>query len=167
MGLGGLGVSLAGFAGLIATLDRRPEAHSPVAAWRIRNIVTSGLLLTVAGFGIVAVYTATGESLETAVRVTSLVLAVGKAVRIPTEGRSGPAWPSEVNRRVALGSSLLVALLLMVNVWLGRLGFLQILFVVLLIDPISIFVRTVRDVASSTESPEDYEASGDPTAPRG
>lgn len=166
MGLGGLGVSLAGFAGLIATFDRRPEAHSPVAAWRIRNIVTSGLILTVAGFGIVAVYTATGGALVTTVRVVSLLLALVKAMQIPREGRRGPEWPSEVNRRIAVGSSVLVVLLLLLNAWLGRVGFLQILFVVLLIDPISIFVRTVMDVASSTASSRKAEEGGARTTPR-
>lgn len=167
MGLGGLGVSLAGFAGLIAAFDRRPEAHSPVAAWRIRNIVVSGLILTVAGFGIVAVYTATGGSLDTTVRVVSLLLALVKAIQIPREGRRGPEWPSEVNRRIAVGSSLLVVLLLLLNVWLGRVGFLQILFVVLLIDPISIFVRTVGDVASATASARRTEPGEGPTTPGG
>lgn len=163
MGLGGLGVSLAGFAGLITTLDRRPEARSPIAAWRIRNIVTSGLILTVAGFGIVALYTATGESLDTTVRAISLLLATVKAIQIPREGRRGPEWPSETNRRIAVGSGLLVILLLLLNVWLGRVGFLQILFVVLLIDPISIFIRTVMDVASSTPSSTGADAGEAPT----
>lgn len=87
-------------------------------------------------------------------------------IQIPTEGRRGPEWPSETNRRIAVGSSLLTVLLLLLNVWLGRVGFLQIIFVVLLIDPISIFVRTVRDVASSTASSKRAEPGESPTTPR-
>ncbi len=41
MAMGGLGVSLAGFAGLISALDRRPISRSPVAAYRI-TIVFNG-----------------------------------------------------------------------------------------------------------------------------
>ena len=59
MALGGLGVSLAGFAGLISALDRRPEGHTPIARWRIRNIVVGGFAATFIGFGIIAMSTAT------------------------------------------------------------------------------------------------------------
>jgi hypothetical protein len=142
------GVSLASFAGLIATLDRRPSARSPISAWRIRNIVTSGLILTIAGFGIVAIYTATGEDTAMTVRIMSLLLVVAKSATLWRESRPGPEWPGERNRRYALGSTLAVLTVLLLNGFLGRLGRLQILFVVLLIDPISIFVRTVREVAS-------------------
>jgi hypothetical protein len=142
------GVSLAGFAGLIATLDRRPSARSPISAWRIRNIVTSGLILTIAGFGIVAIYTATGEDTAMTVRIMSLLLVVARSATLWRESRPGPEWPGERNRRYALGSTLAVLTVLLLNGFLGRLGRLQILFVVLLIDPISIFVRTVREVAS-------------------
>jgi hypothetical protein len=53
MAMGGLGISLAGFAGLIATLDRRALSGNPIAAWRIRNIVLRGSLVTIIGFGTV------------------------------------------------------------------------------------------------------------------
>jgi len=70
MALAGLGVSLAGFAGLISALDRRPAASSVVAAWRIRNIVIRGFMVTFAGFATVALYTiieptATGKLMDT------------------------------------------------------------------------------------------------------
>jgi hypothetical protein len=54
MAIAGLGVSLAGFGGIIAALDRRPAAQSPIAAWRIRNIAFTGFTLTFAGFSTVA-----------------------------------------------------------------------------------------------------------------
>jgi hypothetical protein len=67
MAIGGLGVSIAGFAGLIATLDRRPEARNPIG-WRIPNIVIRGFHVTFSGFTTVAIYTITAD--------------VGMAVRI-------------------------------------------------------------------------------------
>src|SRR4029077_15770764 len=73
MAFGGLGVSLAGFAGLISALDRRPAAHSALVAWRIRNIVFLGFSLTFVGFGTVALYAVTGADLPLTVRIASLL----------------------------------------------------------------------------------------------
>ena len=42
-GDGWLGVSLAGFAGLISTFDQRPMARSAVAAYRITGIIHNTL----------------------------------------------------------------------------------------------------------------------------
>ena len=75
MALGGLGVSLAGFAGLISALDRRPAAQSAVVASRIRTIVFLGFTLTFAAFGTIALYTVTGADLTMTVRVATLILA--------------------------------------------------------------------------------------------
>jgi hypothetical protein len=61
-------VSIAGFAGLIATLDRRPEARNPIAGWRIPNIVIRGFHVTFSGFTTVAIYTITAD-VEMAVRI--------------------------------------------------------------------------------------------------
>lgn len=51
MALGGLGVSLAGFVGIITALDRSGDARSVIAMWRLRNIVWAGFTLTIIGFG--------------------------------------------------------------------------------------------------------------------
>lgn len=55
MSMGGLGLSLAGFAGLIAALTPSEAAVSAVTKWRITHIVVWGLQLTFIGFGVVAV----------------------------------------------------------------------------------------------------------------
>lgn len=54
MAMAGLGVSFAGFAGLIATSAPEEERDSPVWWWRITSVVRTGLLLTFLGFGIIA-----------------------------------------------------------------------------------------------------------------
>ena len=52
--------SFAGFAAVIAALDRRPS--SPVSLWRISYIVRGGFILLFAGFGVVAVRVSSGIS---------------------------------------------------------------------------------------------------------
>jgi hypothetical protein len=147
MGLAGLGVSLAGFAGLIAALDRSPDAHSPVAAWRIRNIVIGGFTVTFAGFATVALYQVTAEDLSLTVRLASLLLAIANLLPMLTEARAGPAWPSKSGRYVAIGTTLALVAGDLFNVWWAGLGLLQLLFLLQLGGPVSIFFNTVRDVA--------------------
>lgn len=148
MALAGLGVSLAGFAGLISALDRRPS-HPAIAAWRIRNIVIGGFTVTFGGFLTVALYTITRHDLTLTVRLASLALAVANVLPLRSESRPGPAWPSERGRRVALATTLILGAAYLGNVILGGLGLLQLLFLFQLGGPASIFFNTVRDVAGA------------------
>jgi len=155
MALGGLGVSLAGFAGLVSALDRRPDAHSPVAAWRIRNIVVGGFSITFVGFGTVALYTVTAGDVALTVRLASLGLVAAASRALIFEHRPGPAWPSERGRLGAVAGTVAIILAALGDVLLGSLGYLQILLLVYLLGPTSIFLNTVRDVAARRDRPED------------
>lgn len=97
----GLGVSFAGFAGLIAALDRRPAAHSAIAAYRIRSIVFLGFMLSFAGFGTVALYAVTGQDLALTSRLASLLMAA-MYVHGLLKARPGPAWPDERERKLTI-----------------------------------------------------------------
>lgn len=150
MSLGGLGVSLAGFAGIIATLDNRPS--SPVSRWRIRYIVMGGFILAFAGFLTITTYRFTDENLIGTVRFMSAVLSIVLAVHYRIAQRPGPEWPNERGRRIALFASWGGLGVWVMNVFLGSLGLLQALFLGLLFDPASVFVNAVRDVAAGSNS---------------
>src|SRR5688572_28585962 len=92
MAMGGLGVSLAGFAGLIAALTPDQLEGSAVARWRISHIVVWRLHLTFLGFGVVAIFAVVGSASTTA-RLASGLAAVLLAVREGLSTRRGPAWP--------------------------------------------------------------------------
>lgn len=160
MAVGGLGVSLAGFAGLIAALGGRPGLSSPVAVWRIRNIVIGGFAITFAGFGTVVLYTVTRENLGLTVRVASLLLALFQLYLIAWEQRPGPAWPVDGQRRVAVGLTLIILSVMLGNTVAGRLGLLQFLFLAALVNPVSIFVFTVRDLSREQVTPEGDDPGG-------
>lgn len=147
MALGGLGVSLAGFAGVIAALDRPSESQSPVAAWRIRNIVIGGFTLTIAGFAVIAVHAVTGGNVTLTVRIISVLLFLSHPVRMAFEARPGPAWPSEFGRRFALGTAILYMAGYAASAIRGGAGFLELMLLLELLDPLSIFFNTARDVA--------------------
>ena len=150
MGIAALGVSLAGFAGIIAALDRSPE-RSAISQWRIRNIVVEGLGITFAGFGTVAVYSVTGDDLELTIRIVCLYFVVFRLVRIVTQGKPGPAWPDESWRKIAIAGDLFNVALLVVIAVFARLGLFQLLFLLQLYSPASIFIRTVQDLTKEPQ----------------
>jgi hypothetical protein len=153
MAIAGLGVSLAGFAGLISALDTSPG--SAVKAWRIRNIVIGGFFLTFMGFGTVATYSLT-EDVDATVRIVSFVSAVLLLVRTRTEIRPGPAWPDRRGLVVALVMGLVAVALFFVNVAVASVGLLQLLLLFELTDPTSIFFFAVREIsARGHEVPHD------------
>jgi hypothetical protein len=148
-GLAGIGVTLAGFAGVIAALSRRPGEHSAVLAYRITNIVLLGLTRAIAAYATLVAFTISGDDLAVAVRVGT-VLVLLPYLRGFRELRPGPAWPDERQRR--MGLVLLVGMILLtgVNVVVASLGYLELLLLLaLVIGPGLIFYNTIRDAASA------------------
>jgi hypothetical protein len=154
MAFGGLGVSLAGFAGLIHALDRSQAAHSAVAAYRVRGIVYLGFCLTLVGFGTVALYTVTGENLTLTVRIATIALAL-MGVRGLVESRPGPAWRTEGERRVSIVVVTLIITVTLGNVLVADLGYLQLLLLLQLSGPMSIFYNTIRDATPVDQTDAD------------
>jgi hypothetical protein len=144
MAIGGLGVTLAGFAGLIAALERREGAHSPVAAWRIRNVVYSGFGVTFVGFTTVAVHTIT-QNVSLTVRLATIVMLLAVAANWRSLLPSA-AWRSQGQRRVAIVMRLAVGAAALVNIALASVGYLQLLLLIMLFGPIGTFVLAVADV---------------------
>jgi hypothetical protein len=161
MALGGIGVTLAGFAGLISAFDRGAGSHSPQGAWRLRNIVVGGFVVTLVGFGTLAVFTITGGDYGLTVRLAAAGLAASGARSLLLEEHGGPAWPSARGRRVAMAIVGALILADLTNVALGSLGYLKLLLLLHLSAPMSIFLNTVREVAA-----ERYDA-GQPVASGG
>lgn len=148
MAIAGLGVSLAGFGGIIAALDHRPGAQSPVSAWRIRNIAFTGFSLTFVGFGTVALYAVTSGDVTLTVRLASLLLALSDLAWLRFETRPGPARTSLPQRRVAIATAVVLTLATLGNVAYAAPGVLQVLLLAHLGSPVSIFFNTVRDATS-------------------
>ena len=163
MALGALGVTLAGFAGLISALDQRPAAHSLIAAYRIRGVVVLGFSLAFAAFGTVALYTITGNDLTLTAQIASLFLALPH-VRGFLEARPGPVWTDERERKIAMVVLFVLLIVTLGNVVVGSFGYLQVLMLLGLFGPVSIFYNTVRDssrdAAVVRRSPRPWPAPG-------
>jgi hypothetical protein len=158
MAIGGLGVTLAGFAGLIAALHG-PEG--PVAAWRVRNIVFQGFSVTLVGFATVALYGLT-QDVTLTVRLASAVMVVVTLAARWGETRPGPAWPNERTRRGYILTELVVAIAIIVNIALASVGYLQLLLLFLLSVPAGTFARSVRDATRGTDADSGSHGSAPP-----
>ena len=146
--MAGLGVSLAGFAGLITALDRRPAAHTAVSAWRIRNIVIGGFTVMFEGLATVALYQVTDGNLDLTIRLASLLVAAVIVPRVIIGSRPGPEWPTKRGRYVAIAFAVGLLLASLANVFVAGLGYLEAILLFQLSGPASIFINTVREVAS-------------------
>lgn len=158
MALAAVGVSLAGFAGVIAALGRRPGEQSAVVAYRISNIVFLGLTRAIAAFGTLVAYTIAQGDLTLAVRVGT-VLVLLPYLRGFGELQPGPAWPDERQRRMGFVWLIGLMLLTAANVVVASLGYLELLLLTALaIGPGLIFYGTIRDAARAERA-----AGGDST----
>ena len=149
MAMGGLGVSLAGFAGLFTAL-RRPgeELNLDVYRWRIRHIVVSAFQLTFIAFGTLVFYEATEDVALTSrvfSAIAAAVFAIGAALQKP-----GPAWPDETDRRAARLATLVWAVIMAGNVIVGAEWYLMAVMLILLLAPALTFIRAVIDSTRPT-----------------
>jgi hypothetical protein len=153
MASGGLGVSLAGFAGLIAALASEQQRNSAIARWRISRVVSWGFHVTLLGFGVVAIYALLEDATQTA-RVASGVAALILSIRSWRASRPSPAWAEEGWRRSTMVLWALEVVFVLVNVVLGSVGYLHLIMLLFLAEPAAVFISATQDVTSSpTSSP--------------
>ena len=144
MSMGGLGMSLAGFGGLIAALTPKKAAATPVTKWRITHIVIWGLQLTVIGFGVVAVYSVTEDEAMTA-RIASGAAVLVHLLRFGSM-RPGPAWVRESERRANFWGTWVLIVVFGGNVVLGSVGYLHVIMLLVFAGPASIFATGIKEI---------------------
>jgi len=145
MSMGGLGMSLAGFGGLIAALAPPKAASLAVTKWRITHIVIWGLQLTIIGFGVIAVYSVVEDAAMTA-RIASGAAVFIHLLRAWEVRNPGPAFRDESEMRRTVLVSVAIILFLSVNVVLGSVGYLHFVMLVMFAGPASIFATGVREI---------------------
>ena len=154
---GGLGVSLAGFAGLIHALDGSGRADNPVTKWRIRSIVAAGFAVALSGLLVWPVFRITTD-VDVTVRVVSAFLLI-QFIRLSwTDLQPGPAWDEEEIRwRVNVALAGVTWILLASNIFIGSVGFLEVLFVFAIGQPIGTFMRAIGDLHRGSDTHEGRE----------
>ncbi|NNC41115.1 MAG: hypothetical protein HKN95_10525 [Acidimicrobiia bacterium] len=145
MSMGGLGMSLAGFGGLLAALTPKKAAASAVTKWRITHIVIWGLHLTIIGFGVVAVYSIVEDAAMTA-RIMSGAAILVHVLRLWEVRTPGPAFRNETELRQNRWGTVAIILFLAVNVALGSVGYLHVIVLVMFGGPAGIFASGVKEI---------------------
>jgi len=144
MSMGGLGMSLAGFGGLVAALTPKKLAASPITKWRITHIVIWGIQLTIIGFGVIAVYSIVEDAAMTA-RIASAAVAVIHVLRFRSM-RPGPAFRTETERKRSIWFNVVLILVFVGNVILGRVGYMHVIMLILFAGPASIFAAGIKEI---------------------
>lgn len=153
---GGLGISLAGFAGLIFVLDPNPVTDNATSRWRIRHIALSGLMIATAGLLVFPTYFLT-DSVPLTVRLISAFGLFALAISARRDLRPGPAWPDERRRRVNMGLALVAAAFWVACAVTGSVGLLMLTFVAWISAPLGTFANSILDLRIEDSTDEQVE----------
>ncbi len=145
---GGLGISLAGFAGLIYLLDPSPSSDNPISRWRIRHIALSGLMIATVGLLVFPVYFLT-EDVPLTVRVISSFGLLALALGTRRDLRPGPAWPDEGRRKLNMVLAAASGMLWVACIITASVGLLMLSFVGWISAPIGTFANSIIELEDS------------------
>lgn len=156
---GGLGISIAGFAGLIFALGYFRDPDDPISKWRVKNIATNGLTIAQLGLVMFPIFYFT-DSMELTVRIVSGVGFLAVSAGGWAETRHGPAWPDERRRRFVLGIGVLIAAAWLLNVFLGSVPLLMLGFVAAISGAIGTFMNAILEI--KIDMPDDDSSDRSP-----
>jgi hypothetical protein len=166
LAFGGLGLTLAGFAGLIATLTPQNPSTSLVTSYRVRTIVFLGLSLTFVGFGTVAVYGVTAADVMTTARIGTLLMMIPFLRGLLVDSRPSLVWTDKRERRITVAIQLALMAAALANLVFASLAYLELLMLLGLIGPVTIFYNTIRDATRGEVAVIDTDAREAKTATR-
>lgn len=142
--IAGLGISIAGFAGLMIAL-RPDHTWTAVDRWRVRNIIYLGFRVAFLALMPIPVFAFTGDLALTIRIATVLVLAAIVIQWWQWAHEDSDEWPE--GRRANL-----VALAVfgggpnVANLWLASVGLFELILLLLLVHPANIFTVVVQEV---------------------
>ncbi|HEU4320167.1 MAG TPA: hypothetical protein VFS66_08800 [Acidimicrobiia bacterium] len=147
--IAGLSVSLAGFGAVIAWLRDDPTGWDPINLWRVRTIVRHALTIAFLCLSLMPIHTITGDDLTT-LRIGSALVAVFAANDLWRARDRDPAiWTPKESWIVYVTLTSAFGIACVVNVFLGDLGLLQVVVLILLTSPAGIFLNFVREIGSN------------------
>jgi hypothetical protein len=146
--LAGLGLSVAGFAGLVTAL--RGDGHwSRADLWRLRNITGASLLFVFVALLPTVIFRAVGDERLT-ISIMSAVVVLVFASGVVRGFRENREWPG-LAKEAALALAPQIALMT-VNVFLGLIPILMLGLLLMLAYPVALFLRVIRDFQPPTKA---------------
>jgi hypothetical protein len=142
LSMAGLGLSVAGFAGLVSAFRRRDEGWTRTELWRLRTIARLSFVLVFLALLVFPLYALSGD--ETAViRVLSASIVLLYLGEIIAPGFDRTNWPGRSWLYSALVDALF-ALVSLVNLVAGQTGLLELALVLRLLHPVNLFLKVLR-----------------------
>jgi hypothetical protein len=149
--IAGLSISLAGFGAVIAWLRDDPSGWDPVNLWRVKTIVRHALTIAFLCLSLVPIHTFTQDD-TTTIRIASALTVLFEVSDMWRVRRPDPAVWDSASLRVFVGTSGLLGVLGLANVFWASLGLLQVLVLVLLTSPAGIFSNFMREMGGRSGS---------------
>ena len=149
--MAGISLSLAGFAGLLASFRDPTEPWTVVDLWRLRRIVNRSFASVLVALIPIPIFGMIGDE-AAAVRLASVVFAaivLVDLVMLTPEWRR--LWPGDRSLYVAWVVSGSIGLLLLANIALASAGLYELGLVLILLWPAGIFMRVLGSVRAQTE----------------
>jgi len=152
MTISGLALSLAGFAGVIASLRGGVAFLDPINTWRVKAIVGHSLSLMILSLLVVPIHTWTGD-LETTIRLGSALLVLMLTEDLVVERKRDPElWPGPTWVVFITGNLFFVSLAIG-NLFWANLGLLELGLILRLASPGGIFYNYIRELREFTPGP--------------
>ena len=149
--MAGISLSLAGFAGLLASFRQPSQPWTVIDLWRLRRIVNRSFASVFLALAPVPLFGIIGDEAG-AIRIASALFAVMvlvDLVLLTPEWRR--LWPGDRGLYVAWLISGSLSLLLAANVALASAGVYELGLVLILLWPATIFMRVLRGVRADSE----------------
>jgi hypothetical protein len=149
--LAGISLSLAGFAGLLASFRQPSQPWTVTDLWRLRRIVNRSLASVFLALSPVPLFGIIGDE-AAAIRIASALFAavvLVDLVMLTPEWRR--LWPGDRGLYIAWLISGSLGLLLAANVALASAGVYELGLVLSLLWPAAIFMRVLRAVRADAE----------------
>jgi hypothetical protein len=141
LSIAGLGVSVAGFSGLVTAFRRRDEGWTRAELWRLRAIPRLSFILVFLALAPFPLYALTGDEALVIRLVSGLVVLVYLSEilgpRFEMANWPGRSWLASA----AVDSA--VALVSVVNIFAVQTGLLELALLLRLVHPVNLFIRVL------------------------
>jgi hypothetical protein len=141
LSIAGLGLSVAGFSGLVTAFRRRDEGWTRAELWRLRAIPRLSFILVFLALAPFPPYALTGDE-PLVIRLVSGLIVIAYVSEIIRPRFEMENWPGRTWLLSALGDSTL-ALVSVVNLVAAQTGLLELALMLRLVHPVSLFVRVL------------------------
>jgi len=142
LSIAGLGVSVAGFSGLVTAFRRREEGWTRAELWRVRAIPRLSFVLVFLALLPFPLYALTGDE-ALVIRLVSGMVVVAYLSDIVAPRFDMANWPGRSWLANAAADSAL-ALVPLVNIFAAQTGLLELALLLRLVHPVSLFLLVLR-----------------------